>query len=74
VKVKENEGFQYEDADASFFLMTKKALESFKPFFILKGYRVTVEKHTAGEIISEATVKLIFVAKKSIQLQKATAL
>jgi 2-isopropylmalate synthase len=32
VKVKENEGYQYEDADASFFLMTKKALESFKPF------------------------------------------
>jgi 2-isopropylmalate synthase len=24
VKAKENEGFQYEDADASFFLMTKK--------------------------------------------------
>jgi 2-isopropylmalate synthase len=32
VKAKENEGFQYEDADASFFLMTKKSLESFKPF------------------------------------------
>ncbi|MDR2437176.1 MAG: citramalate synthase [Endomicrobium sp.] len=58
VKVKENEGFQYKDADASFFLMTKKALESFKPFFILKGYRVVVEKRTTGEIISEATVKL----------------
>jgi 2-isopropylmalate synthase len=58
VKVKENEGYQYEDADASFFLMTKKVLESFKPFFVLKGYRVAVEKRLTGEIISEATVKL----------------
>ncbi|MDR1434322.1 citramalate synthase [Candidatus Endomicrobiellum devescovinae] len=58
VKAKENEGFQYEDADASFFLTTKKALESFKPFFVLKGYRVAVEKRLTGEIISEATVKL----------------
>jgi 2-isopropylmalate synthase len=58
VKAKENEGYQYEDADASFFLMTKKALGSFKPFFILKGYRVVVEKYLTGKIISEATVKL----------------
>jgi 2-isopropylmalate synthase len=58
VKTKEKEGFQYEDADASFFLMTKKTLESFNPFFILKGYRVAVEKRATGEIVSEATVKL----------------
>ncbi|MDR1122873.1 MAG: citramalate synthase [Endomicrobium sp.] len=58
VKVKESEGFQYEDAEASFFLMTKRVLESFKPFFTLKGYRVVVEKRLTGEIISEATVKL----------------
>ncbi|MDR3195207.1 MAG: citramalate synthase [Endomicrobium sp.] len=58
VKAKENEGFQYENADASFFLVTKKTLESFKPFFVLKGYRVAVEKRPTGEIISEAAVKL----------------
>jgi 2-isopropylmalate synthase len=58
VKAKESEGFQYEDAEASFFLMTKKILDSFKPFFALKGYRVVVEKYLTGEIISEATVKL----------------
>ncbi|MCL2390813.1 MAG: citramalate synthase [Endomicrobia bacterium] len=58
VKDMENKGYQYEDADASFFLLTKKALESFKPFFSLKGYRVSVEKDTAGNIVSEATVKL----------------
>ncbi|MDR3112804.1 MAG: citramalate synthase [Endomicrobium sp.] len=58
VKNMENQGYQYEDADASFFLLTKKALEAFKPFFCLKSYRVSVEKDAAGNIVSEATVKL----------------
>ncbi len=58
VKDMENKGYQYEDADGSFFLLTKKALESFKPFFSLKGYRVAVEKDSSGCIVSEATVKL----------------
>lgn len=58
VKDKENQGYQYEDADGSFFILTKKALENFKPFFSLKSYRVSVEKNQKGEIVSEATVKL----------------
>ncbi|MCA6070740.1 MAG: citramalate synthase, partial [Endomicrobium sp.] len=58
VKEKEHNGYQYEDADASFFLLTKKALGTFKPFFNLKEYRVSVEKDTNGNIISEATIKL----------------
>jgi 2-isopropylmalate synthase len=58
VKNMENQGYQYENADASFFLLTKKALETFKPFFSLKSYRVAVEKDAAGNIVSEATVKL----------------
>ncbi|MDR2191557.1 MAG: citramalate synthase [Endomicrobium sp.] len=59
VKNMENQGYQYENADASFFLLTKKALETIKPFFTLKSYRVAVEKNTStGNIVSEATVKL----------------
>ncbi|MDR0956497.1 MAG: citramalate synthase [Endomicrobium sp.] len=58
VKEKENNGYQYEDADASFFLLTKKTLDSFKPFFLLKEYRVSIEKDINGNIVSEATVKL----------------
>jgi len=58
VKNMENQGYQYENADASFFLLTKKALEKFKPFFSLKSYRVSVEKSESGDIVSEATVKL----------------
>jgi 2-isopropylmalate synthase len=38
--------------------LTKKALEDFKPFFVLKSYRVAVEKDSNGGIVSEATVKL----------------
>ncbi|MCA6071576.1 MAG: citramalate synthase [Endomicrobium sp.] len=58
VKEKEHNGYQYEDADASFFLLTKKAFGTFKSFFNLKGYRVSVEKDINGNIISEATIKL----------------
>lgn len=58
VKNMENQGYQYENADASFFLLAKKALEKFKPFFSLKSYRVAVEKNSSGKIVSEATVKL----------------
>ena len=58
LKEKENAGYQYENADGSFFLLTKKATDSFKPFFNLDGYRVSVEKDSCGNIVSEATVKL----------------
>lgn len=58
VKYKENQGYQYEDADGSFFVLTKKIEKNHDDFFTLKGYRVSVEKNSKGEIISEATVKL----------------
>ncbi|MDD5021823.1 MAG: citramalate synthase [Endomicrobiaceae bacterium] len=58
VKDKENQGYQYEDADGSFFILTKKIEKQYSDFFTLKGYRVSVEKNGKGEIISEATVKL----------------
>jgi len=58
VKEKENHGYQYENADASFFLITKKALGSFKSFFSLVCYRLIVERDSYGNIVSEATIKL----------------
>jgi len=58
VKEKENEGYQYEDADGSLFILTKKIENKYKDFFILKSYRVSVEKNADGSIVSEATVKL----------------
>ena len=58
VKEKENEGYQYENADGSFFILTKKVENKYKDFFTLKSYRVSVEKNKDGSIVSEATVKL----------------
>ena len=58
VKEKENEGYQYENADGSFYILTKKVENKCKEFFTLKSYRVSVEKNADGSIVSEATVKL----------------
>ena len=54
----ENEGYQFEAADASFDLLVKKIMGSYKPFFDLIKYHITVEKRATGQIVTEATVKL----------------
>jgi len=54
----ENEGYQFEAADASFELLVKKIMGTYKPFFDLIKYHVTVEKRATGDIVTEATVKL----------------
>jgi 2-isopropylmalate synthase len=54
----ENEGYQFEAADASFDLLVKKVMGTYKPFFELVKYHVQVEKRAAGDIVTEATVKL----------------
>jgi len=53
----ENEGFQFEAAEASFELLMKKSLGLHKRFFDLIGFRVIIEKRKEGEEpISEATI------------------
>jgi len=54
----ENQGYQFETADASFDLLVKKIMGTYKPFFELIKYYVTVEKRPTGEMVNEATVKL----------------
>jgi len=54
----ENEGYQFESADASFELLVKKIMGTYKPFFDLIKYHVNVEKRRTGELVTEATVKL----------------
>ncbi|MCU0915627.1 MAG: citramalate synthase [Planctomycetes bacterium] len=54
----ENEGYQFEAANASFDLLIKKVMGTFRPSFELIKYHVDVEKETACAIITEATVKL----------------
>jgi 2-isopropylmalate synthase len=53
----ENEGFQFEGAEASFELLMKKSLGLHKRFFDLIGFRIIVEKRREGEEpFSEATI------------------
>jgi 2-isopropylmalate synthase len=54
----ENEGYQFEAANASFELLVKKIMGTYKPFFELIKYSTSVEKHASGEMFTEATVKL----------------
>lgn len=58
LKELENDGFQFEAAEASFELLVKKMTEPWKEFFTLEGFRVIVEMNAAGEARSEATIRL----------------
>ena len=54
----ENEGYQFEAAEASFDILVKKALGTYKPAFELLKYHIGVEMNKHGEILTEATIKL----------------
>ncbi len=55
----EGQGYEYEAADASFFLLMQKMLQKHAPFFTLEGFRVIVEKRgPQAPCLSEATIKI----------------
>jgi 2-isopropylmalate synthase len=54
----ENEGYQYEAAEASFELLAKKLTGNFRAHFDVKSYHVSVIKHSDGSLVTDATVKL----------------
>ena len=54
----ESEGYQFEAANASFDLLVKKVMGTYKPAFELVKYHTTVEKRVTGNTVTEATVKL----------------
>ncbi len=58
IKELENEGFQFEGADASLELLLRKAFGQYEEFYQLKNLKVIMEKNETGEIVSEAIVKL----------------
>ncbi len=58
IKNLENEGYQFEEAEASFEILLKKALGHHRQFFELVTFRVIVENRGDGKLISEATIKL----------------
>jgi 2-isopropylmalate synthase len=55
---KENRGYQYEAAEASFDLLVQRAAGTFKPHFELVHYHVDVLTESSGDTTTEATVKL----------------
>jgi 2-isopropylmalate synthase len=59
MKELENQGFQFEGAEASFELLMKKTFGLHRKFFTLIGFRVIVEKRKEGEDpLSEATIMI----------------
>jgi len=65
VKQLENQGFQYENAEASFEMLVRRAIPDYKPPFELVDYMVVVEnkrrhstKTDSDEMLSEAVVKV----------------
>jgi 2-isopropylmalate synthase len=50
--------YQFETAEASFDLLIKKVLGDYQKTFDLLKYHVDVERTIAGEIVTEASVKL----------------
>ncbi len=59
LKALEDEGFQFEGAEASFELLMERALGRYQPFFQLEAYRVIVEEQNGGASpVAEATVRL----------------
>jgi 2-isopropylmalate synthase len=59
LKTLEDQGFQFEGAEASFELLMERALGRHKPYFELDAYRVIVEEQNADqEPVAEATVRV----------------
>ncbi len=55
----EDEGFQFEGAEASFELLMERAIGNHRSYFELKGYRVIVEEDNGDdEPVAEATVRV----------------
>src|SRR5438445_4766733 len=54
----ENEGYEFEAAEASFDLLVRKAAGLYRPKFERLAYRVNVETDAQGHPITEATVKV----------------
>jgi 2-isopropylmalate synthase len=58
VKVLENQGYQFEAAEASFELLVRREIGRSRKFFDLDHYRVVILKQDGSGPVSEATVKV----------------
>jgi 2-isopropylmalate synthase len=58
IQDREHEGYEFEAAEASFELLVRKAVGSYRPKFELLSYRVNIEADAPGKTVTEATVKV----------------
>jgi len=58
IKELENEGFEFENADASFELLINKLTGQYKPVFDLSHFRLITEKTENRALVSEGVVKI----------------
>ena len=59
IKRLENQGYEFEAADASFELLVRRTLGTYTPFFELNEYHVSIRKDNAsGRDTIEATIKI----------------
>jgi len=54
----ENEGYQFEAAEASFELVAQKVVGRYSPHFDVRAYHVSVIRQPDGSVITDGTVKL----------------
>ena len=54
----ENQGYQFEAAEASFEMLARKMAPDYVPPFTVRSYHVNVIKQTDGGLITDATVKI----------------
>ncbi|MCL5772519.1 MAG: citramalate synthase [Actinobacteria bacterium] len=67
VQAMEHEGYQFEAADASFELLVRDITGFKKEYFSLESFRVLNEKRENGEMLSEATVKILINKERIIE-------
>lgn len=61
IKRLENQGYEFEAADASFELLVRKNLQNYRPLFRLDEYHISVRKNEVHKFTNcEATLKLSF--------------
>ncbi len=58
IKKLENQGYEFEAAEASVRVLMETALSGEKEFFTIDNFRVINDMHRTGEVTSEATVKI----------------
>jgi 2-isopropylmalate synthase len=58
IKKLENQGYEFEAAEASVRVLMETALNGEREFFAIDNFRVVTDMHRTGEVTSEATVKI----------------